>query len=215
MILYQILFAVLINNPAEYRNDIQRFLENKFIDCRKIEYEIISPVNHEFNKLEIDKSRKSKMSSGYFYLPVILKENENAKNSVLTLKVKLFKEVLVARRDINKNEYLSANDFDLELKDITTLRFQPIETEVLLNLFRSRIRISEKTVLIKNMIEPVPDIKVGDKIEALYSNNSVNINFPVTARTEGVAGELIRVKNDDNRIFKARILNNSMVKIVE
>ena len=65
------------------------------------------------------------------------------------------------------------------------------------------------------MIEQIPDIKVGDNIEALYINKSVSINFPVTARTEGVTGDLIRVKNRENHIFKARILNNSTVKIIE
>ncbi|MCB0750555.1 MAG: flagella basal body P-ring formation protein FlgA, partial [Ignavibacteriae bacterium] len=41
------------------------------------------------------------------------------------------------------------------------------------------------------------------------------ISFAVTARTEGVAGEQIVVKNDDKKIFKAKIINNTTVKIIE
>jgi flagella basal body P-ring formation protein FlgA len=65
------------------------------------------------------------------------------------------------------------------------------------------------------MVELIPDVQTGDKIDALYSKNSVNITFPVTARTEGVSGDMIRVKNGENQIFEARILNNSTVKIIE
>ena len=214
-ILLKILLPLSFIHSVEYDNDIQRYLENKFPNCRKIEYTIVSPVDYEIKKLEIDNSRELKVSSNYVYVPIIFNEKGKTKNSVLTLEVKLFRDVLVSRRDLNKNEYLSNNDFISEVKEISALRFEPVETSVSLNLFRSKSRIVENSILVKNMIEQIPDIKVGDNIEALYINKSVSINFPVTARTEGVTGDLIRVKNRENHIFKARILNNSTVKIIE
>ena len=65
------------------------------------------------------------------------------------------------------------------------------------------------------MIEKIPDIKVGDRIEAYFINNSVAISFDATSRSEGSVGSIIKIKSDDQRIFKAKVLNNSTVKIIE
>ncbi len=65
------------------------------------------------------------------------------------------------------------------------------------------------------MIENIPDIRVGDRVIAIYNNNSVNITFAVTARTSGEAGRIIKVKRDDKKLFKALVVNNTTVKIIE
>jgi flagella basal body P-ring formation protein FlgA len=65
------------------------------------------------------------------------------------------------------------------------------------------------------MIEKIPDVKIGDRINAIFTNNSVNISFSVTSRSEGIAGEIVRVKRDDKKIFKAKVINNTTVKIIE
>jgi len=65
------------------------------------------------------------------------------------------------------------------------------------------------------MIEQIPDVEIGDRVEAIFNNKSVNISFNVTARSEGISGGVIKVKRDDKKIFKARVINNSTVKIIE
>ncbi len=53
------------------------------------------------------------------------------------------------------------------------------------------------------------------RIEAFYTNNSVAISFAATSRSEGSVGNIIKIKSDDQRIFKAKVLNNTTVKIIE
>ena len=199
--------STLVN--AEDQNVIRKYLEGKFHDVRKIEFEIISPNQNQLGDWEIDNLREFKVGSGYAYMPIKLLKNGKSKNSVLTLKLNLYKSVLVANREIRKKEHLSINDFTVKIMDISSYRFEPMTISAPVNSYRSKLNIPEKSILMGQMVELIPDVQTGDKIDALYSNNSVNITFPVTARTEGITGDKIRVKNDDNQIFEARILNNS------
>ena len=65
------------------------------------------------------------------------------------------------------------------------------------------------------MIEKIPDVKRGTRVNAIFQKGIVNISFTGTARTEGKIGDIIKVKRDDNKIFKAKIINPKQVRIIE
>ena len=196
-------------------SDIKDYLVKQLKDYTKIEYKIISPKNADLTKLKIDDSRELKVTRDLAYLPVIITENAEVKNSIFTLRLKLYKSVLVANRTIKKNEYLQAADFSIIVKEVSQLRFTPLESTFNFNEYKAKFNVPEKSVLQVSMIERIPEIEIGDRIEAVFMNNSLNIKFAATARSEGIAGKIIRVRRDDNRVFKARVINNKTVKIIE
>jgi len=185
-------------------------------EYNRIEYSIISPQNLDLSKCQFDYSRKIKIDGNYAYLPVLLTEkNNNSNNSLITLKLKLFQYVLQSNRPIEKKENLNKNSFTIVEKEVSGLRFEPIDVSADLQNSRAKFRIKENAILQKSMIENIPDVKVGDRVAALFTNNSVNISFPVTARSSGESGSIIKVKRDDKKIFKALVMNNTTVKIIE
>ena len=210
-----ILIILLFYNSHSHSIDVKKYLAEELNNYSKISYDIVSPKKIDLSVYEIDRSRDLKISKDLAYVPVIITKNGEIKNSIITLRIKLYKPVFVATKPIMKNQYLSKGDFEILNKEVSRLRFETAETSLRFGNYRSRLNIKENTILQQSMIEKIPDIESGDRIDALYNNNALNIRFKVTARSEGVAGSIIRVKRDDNKLFKARVLNNSTVKIIE
>jgi len=211
-----ILLSFLLTANSNQKVNINDYLKQHCKDCSRIEYSIVSPQGADLSRYKIDETRKLKITGNYAYLPTkIFNENGSSKNTLITLKLKIYKNVLVANRLIKKKEYLNSGDFRSDEKEISTLRYSPVNTSLAINNFRSKRKISEDAILETSMLERIPDVEIGDRVEAVLVNNSVKISFNVTARSEGVVGNVIKVKNDDKKIFKAKIINNSTVKIIE
>ncbi|MCW8848615.1 MAG: flagellar basal body P-ring formation chaperone FlgA [Melioribacteraceae bacterium] len=214
--LFKIILALFLIGDNSQQTIIGEYLKTQLNEYEKIEHTVIAPKNIEQYSIMIDDSRDFKLNGNYGYVPVKEKNNDGSfRNSLVTVKLKLFKKVMVANRQLRKKENLSNSDFTIKYKEVSTLRFQPISENESLEYYRCKFNVSENTILQNSMIEKIPDIEVGDRIEAFYTNNSVAISFDATSRSEGSVGNIIKIKSDDQRIFKAEVLNNSTVKIIE
>ncbi|MBK8945042.1 MAG: flagellar basal body P-ring formation protein FlgA [Ignavibacteriae bacterium] len=205
-----LLTTILFFNNADV---IEKYLKKHLTNVKKYEYKI---PNHTMDEIIPDESREFRLEKNYAYIPVnIFNGKGEKKQGIVTIKIKLFQDVLVTSRYINKNEELSLNDFKIEEKEVSTLRAEPILDFKNINKYRARINISSESIIEKNMIEIIPDIKSGDNVNAIYNKGIIQISFNATARSEGIIGEIIKIKTDDKKIFKAEILNNNTVKIIE
>jgi len=207
----KILLGILLFSGSN--DTIENYLKKHLSNYKKYEYVITKRSN---DKIILDNEREFKLEKNYAYVPVnFITENGATKQGIITLKVKLFQDVLVSSRNISKDEELNLGDFIVEEKEITSLRTEPILDFKNINKFRARINISSESVIGKNMIEVIPDIKIGDNINAVYNKGIIHISFNAVARSEGMVGDIIKIKTDDKKIFKAEILNFNTVKIVE
>ncbi len=214
--LFNILLFIAVGINHNTDSIITKYLSEKLSSYNRFSYELVSPKTIDFSKVKIDESRKFKLNRDYGYLPVKIKTPRGkTNNSVLTVRLKLFKNVLVANRTISKSEYLSKSDFKVLEKEVSKLRDDPYTNLNNITGLRAKTVISSEVVLQNNMIEQIPDILPGDRVDAIYSKGIVIVSFPAVSRSRGVVGDIIKIKRDDNRIFKARILNNNKVKIVE
>ncbi len=214
--LFNILLFIAVGINHNTDSIITKYLSEKLSSYNRFSYELVSPKTIDFSKVKIDESRKFKLNRDYGYLPVKIKTPRGkTNNSVLTVRLKLFKNVLVANRTISKSEYLSKSDFKVLEKEVSKLRDNPYTNLNNITGLRAKTVISSEVVLQNNMIEQIPDILPGDRVDAFYSKGIVIVSFPAVSRSRGVVGDIIKIKRDDNRILKARILNNNKVKIVE
>lgn len=216
LLLFKILWMNLIAVNTETELELSKYLEAQLRDYERIEYTIISPQDINEKQIELDKDRNFKLNGEFAYVPIKeFMENGNSKNSVLTLKLKLFQKVLVANHPIVKKKYINSEDFRIIVKEISALRNNPVATTIPFSSYRAKIQIHENTIVQWNMLEKIPQIESGDRVDAIFSKSFININFKVTARSSGDIGSVIKVKRDDRKIFKARVINNSTVKIIE
>ena len=214
IIALNILLGLLLTPSST--NSINNYLEKQLKDYRKFEYEITSPRNINENKFVLDESREFKVERNYAYMPVnFISKDGIKKKGLITLKVKLFKDVLVSSRKIDRKEPLNYSDFSLVEKEVTSLRVKPIYDIDEISKYRARFSISSETVLGKNMVEQIPDVKHGDRVTAIFNKGIVNISFDAIARTEGVIGDVIKVKTAENKMYKAEVINYQTVKVIE
>ncbi len=214
-LLINILFSVtLIFGANKNTNIIKEILKNNLSNVKHFEYKIISPKKINISKIKIDNSRKVKIEKGYAYLPVLLGSKRNTRNGIVTLKLKLYKDVAIAINNIKRGEKISSSDFKIEEREITSLRGIPVNINKIVQLQLKR-NIKQGTILLKNMLETIPDVKRGNRVNAIFQKGIVNVSFNATARAEGKIGDIIKVKRDDNKIFKAEIISSKQVRIIE
>lgn len=194
---------------------IENYLRANLIDYAKFEYRVINPQIFEGKDYTIDYSRNFLLKNRYGYIPVILKNGKYGERTFIRVNLKLYKKVLVAERRIRRGEKVTPADFKEEVRDVSTLRGVALTDYSQIADARTRLNIREDAILTADMVEKNDDIFAGEKITAVYVNGSVAVSFPVIARSGGRKGETIRVQRNDGIIFKAKIVNEKEVTILE
>jgi len=193
---------------------IEEYLKANLINYDSFEYRLL-PTEANLNKMSIDESREFILKNKYGYIPVVVKGKNGERKSLITVRLKLMKKVLVANRLIRRGESISSGDFTFREEDVTGLRFPPLTSFTEDENLKSKINIREGEILTRNMIEKGAAIFAGNKVKAVYASGAVVVTFDAEARSAGRVGEVIRVKRNDGIIFKGKIINKNEVKIVE
>ncbi len=192
---------------------IDEYLQKNLTDFNSYEYEIVTDIKNDFT---IDEDRKHRLGNGYMHLPVLLIVNDNyEKKSSVTLKIKLYKEVLVAAKDIKAGEEIHESDFVKQLKNISRSRSKVISDESLLVYKKAKRNIHKGDLLSINMLRDIPLVKRGDMVNAFLEMGTVVVSFRASSRGIGSKGDRIRIERDDKRIFIAEVVDKNNVKIIE
>ena len=65
------------------------------------------------------------------------------------------------------------------------------------------------------MVETKPVIEPGDVVWLNSSLGNVNVKISAVSRQEGRVNEVIRVKSEGNKLFRAKVLDNKNVLVME
>lgn len=172
-------------------------------------------LNHNYDKenIQIDTSKRIILNKDIVMIPVLIQNEKKSVNTFISAKVKLFKNVLVAKRNIKKNEIVSSNDFEHKLLDICKLNGNTVGDNFNLTAFRAKAFIKKGEILIEEKLDKIPIINYGDKICAEVKVGSVTITTNVFARQSGNMGDIISIVSSDNTILKAKIIDKDKVRI--
>ena len=215
MLFNLIISFTLIFGGSSLHKKIDNYLKNHLSEFEKYEFKIKSnPGKNSSAKIKINREKEVKIKGKYCYVPVIINKGRRTFNSLITLELKLYDKVLIARRDLSRGENLSRADFYLVTKEISGLRTEPINKTTPLEFFRVRRTIKSGEVLVANKIEGIPAVKKGDKITANLVSGSILITLDAVANQDGLIGQKIRIKAD-KKIYKAKVIDKFNVKIAE
>lgn len=210
-----ILFQLNLGSDKAFESQLKNYLDRKLAEYERYEYEITELPKNYF-KIELDDERELKLNKNYAIVPVrVYDKNNRSSRSLITLKVKLFKKVLVAAQDIEREQPLSDFQFVEKLYDITLIRGNPVLNSESLIGKRSKVKIKNGSILIDEMTESIPDVFLNERLILHAGSNGVDISTEVTAREEGKIGDIIRVVTNDNKIFKAKIIDKFNVSLIE
>jgi flagella basal body P-ring formation protein FlgA len=135
--------------------------------------------------------------------------------SIVTLQVKLYKNILVTVRQIEKNQNFTTSDIELKKTDITQIKGSTLSSIKGISNYRSKILLKLGVPVIEENIEPKPIILTGDKIEAKLTAGDVVISFDAFSRQDGIPGSTITIISKDNKQYKAKVIDSLNVNIIE
>lgn len=215
-LLYILLFTLSLNAGT---NEIENYIKQILSGYVKYNFELVSKPNGiesiDDVNLHVDNTKQYRLNGKYLYLPVFVSVNGTSKSSYLTFSIQLYQEVYTALNEIQRDEKLSPELFQKELREVSHIRMEPILDLFNITEFRSKVNLNPGDILTKNLIEGDPIINAGDIVSAYSEYERLNISFNVKAREDGVFGEKIRVVRDDNKIFIAEVIDSKNVKIIE
>ena len=211
MFLYFI-FIINLFAPTDLDVLIKEYLNVKLLGYDKWEYEISSKLR-AIDKVEIDHNKDFKLVRQFGYIPVSVYIKGVKQSATLTVKLNLYRRVLVAGRDIKAGEELKQADFDFRIVEVSQLNDEPL-TE-LKHSKQAKMNIRRGVVLTRSNVVLTPDIDLGEVVEAYYHNGGVVISFPVIARQVGYIGERIKVATREGRQYTATVEFNNLVKIMD
>ena len=125
-------------------------------------------------------------------------------------KISLF----VASSDIPRKTEIDESYVDFKEVEFDHISFKPID-ERYLHGYLTKRDIKKGAIITTKDLSIKPDIKRGDILNASLYSDGIIVNFSVKAMQDGRIGDIIRVNKDHKKIFKARIVSNSSVEIVD
>ncbi len=121
---------------------------------------------------------------------------------------------LVLERDLKRGTPVTGADVRSEWVDVTYRHGEPLTHAS--SLVSVSMKRSGRTgdLLTREMIEPSPAIRVGDRVTILYERSGFTIALDGVAWEDGLTGEAIRVKNSrSGRILTATVVKAGVVRL--
>ncbi|MCK4358423.1 MAG: flagellar basal body P-ring formation protein FlgA [Candidatus Cloacimonetes bacterium] len=217
IIIYVILFNYLWG--YNFKSDLENFLDENISSDFTIEY--ISPEKDFY----FDESNKNIRMAfeipngcnlrGTTFINVKFIENNiliNSKN--ISLKIRLYNDVVVANKTINRNSSVEYDYLNKVKKDITNLTNYYTSFEELLGKIAVN-RIKKGSIIRTTSIRNPYDVKINDKISILAESGNVRVETKVTAKQNGYIGDVIKVYNPDFRkTLKAKLLSSKICIVI-
>lgn len=192
---------------------VDNYLKEKLSSYDKYEFEI---VKYPDGNVTLEDDPGFKVSGNFVYIPVdVTYKNSSKSRTYLTVKVKLFKNVFVASRDINIKELLDTSDVQIQLKDVTNFRGKVISSLNEISGMRSMSFVKSGSILLKEFIEHQPVIKNGGSVTAISIAGNVMVSIKAESKQEGITGDVIKIVTKNNKQLKAKIIDSQTVMIIE
>ncbi len=158
-------------------------------------------------KLEIPKSYL-KMSKGY--IRVYLKNRKKISfRYEIEAKLKVFKTL----KSIKKNQTISPLLLSETLIQFGYISNKPLTKNELKNIKAARY-IKSGDILLKNMVKRKTSLEKGDKILAVLKEDGMVFMFPASLMKDADIGDIVFVKNEKGKKFKAKIISKTKAYII-
>jgi len=211
MIIY--ILSFLINSGGANINGLDKLLHKQFSDYEKIEYDLVKPKS--YSSISVEPRTKINRRGNYVYFSALVKRDDgSAKMETVSIKVRLYSSVFIAKVKLKKNEKLKRSDFKLVEADVTNNRKTPFTNVKNIEFYRTKLILHKGDILNREDVEIEPIVYRGDKLKAKFAEGSVIIEFSVIAKQDGIIGKIIRVSNG-HKTYSAKIIDRNNVLIME
>jgi flagellar basal body P-ring formation protein FlgA len=131
-----------------------------------------------------------------------------------TVLIKEFRNILIANKQLDRNELISQSHISSEIRDVSTLqKGYLIEPEEIINKQATRFIPSGSVLYRMHYTEPTL-IKRGERVNIQSGRPGLLISSSGEAMMDGIKGQQIRVKNiSSNRVIQATVTATNVVTV--
>jgi flagella basal body P-ring formation protein FlgA len=133
----------------------------------------------------------------------------------VSVTVRRFSEVMVARRQINPDELVGENDFTFKREEVTSLSKDALVPGDNIAGMKSKTMILPGQVLCSRMFRALPLVKNRDLVTVVLESPGLTIRTKAMALKDGYRGDVIRVLNiDSKKEILTEVVTTSLVRVV-
>ncbi len=217
-----LLFTLSLFATTLQESKIKEMLHQKFqttypqMQFHKITIKPTSTRKNRFAAYEVQNitiTRESlKRAKGSFM--VTLKKGEKIRKTYYKYRIDATIPLYKSSTLIQKGRVITPETAELTEIPFTTLYHKPFDASDF-NRYVAKQPIKEGTILSMEKLKRSTDIQRNDEVTALIRDGGVQLRFRAKALQEGNVGDIIRIRKDYKKRFKARILSNTTVEVVE
>ncbi|MDP3150464.1 MAG: flagellar basal body P-ring formation chaperone FlgA [Ignavibacteria bacterium] len=215
MMLYLLNIIILFSlNGNEFRDELKDYLTRQLTMYDSFDYEIMQ-MPKDYSSISIEQGTALNLNRNIVSVPVLLVKENKKSESLVKVKLHLYKKVVTVRNKIESKTDLNSSEFDLKTLDVSLLKGTPFFSLDEVSSFRTKIKLNSGSILIHEALEAKPVIKSGDLVKASLTNGNVTITIEANARQEGAVGDLIRVVTQNKKQYRAKVVDQTNVNILE
>ncbi len=215
MMIYLLNIILLFSlNGSDFRDELKDYLTRQLTMYDSFEYEIMQ-MPKDYSSISIEKGTALNLNRNIVSVPVLLVKENKKSESLVKVKLRLYKKVVTVLNKIESKTDLNSSEFDLKTLDVSLLKGTPFFSLDEVSLFRTKIKLNPGSILTREALEAKPVIKSGDLVKASLINGNVVITIEANARQEGAVGEVIRVVTKNKKQYRAKVVDSTNVNILE
>ncbi len=158
------------------------------------------PMLAPVGKLRLEAmARRPVLRGGLWIAEVTGRVGKERFHCTLRYRVRVTGPVLVTRRAVRRHELLSADAVEVERRELTALRGNPIAATADLAGKRAARGVAAGTPVTTEWLEPVPAVCKGDSILAVTRVGAVSACARLVAAATGAVGQLIPARGMDGK----------------
>lgn len=164
--------------------------------------------------LDVELPRRFAFLGKESFLVKILLDDEDYKSLWVKSDIRLYTDMVLAKRPLLRNEILGVEDLAVERKLVTSLRKGIFNEVSELTGMRARRKINKGAVIMESDISMPPLLKRGSMVTILAEKGSLTISTRGKVMEKGFKGKIVRVKNvSSKKVVMAEVVDSKTVKV--
>ncbi|MBF0349596.1 MAG: flagellar basal body P-ring formation protein FlgA [SAR324 cluster bacterium] len=164
---------------------------------------------------EVGTKREYKKEGGYrTYDMVFYIDGKIVKTVPVRVYVKVYKDIVVAKETIHRNEVIEESDLTTVKRNVDRLPATYVEDKNhLIGKIAKRV-IGPEEILKENSVTTAPIVNSGDRLLIVFDTPTIRLTAPGIAMSKGRMGDRIPVRNIDSKtIVFAKVSNKNVVEV--
>ena len=166
---------------------------------------------YSFIKVDIKKNALRKRKGSF---KAIFKTPNSEKTIYFKFTINGYIDIFKAKHKLFNDKILSSNDYEKITTKIDKLPSKAITCDMPNNLMTKNY-ISANSILTMNKFEKKKSVLRGSKLRAYFRDGMLIIETEATALKDGNIGDVIKVKTDKGKLFRAKLISKYKVIILE